>query len=511
TMGFRGEALASIAAVAEVVLQTRRAIDEVGVEIQIRASEIVNQQYVACPQGANFSVKNLFFNVPARRKFLKSDAYELRLSILEVQKIALAFPAIEVSFTHNGNELFHYYPAGNTRQRIMQVFGKHAAASLIELKSETILAKIIGYVGKPEAAKKTQNDQYFFVNRRYMRHGLFHKAVVQAYEKILTPGLQPAYLIFFEIDPQKIDVNIHPTKTEIKFEDEQALWQILNAAVRESLGKFNVVPSLDFDTEMAIPIPTLQKDTPIKIPQVKIDPDYNPFTKPSKTFHQSNDLQSKSNLPYWETLLSGFEKESQQTAIFSSDQQDEHTMGIKKFVQLKGKYILIPSKSGFMIVDQRRAHERILFEQYLSIYKGKQQPTQKELFPQTITLSANDYMLIESYLEILNKAGFEIRCIENFQIEVYGIPAFIENINVKQAVEDIVANLNILNSQEGIEENIATVLSKSSAIPYGKVLTDEEMEHLIDRLFACDNHRYSPDGRPIIILFTLEELEKRFG
>ena len=515
TMGFRGEALASIAAVSEVVLQTRRATDEIGVEIQIRASEVVVQEYVACPQGANFSVKNLFYNVPARRKFLKSDAYELRLSILEVQKVALAFPSIEISFNHNGNELFHYYPAGNVRQRIVQVLGKQAAASLIEIKSDTLLARIQGYVGKPEAAKKSQNDQYFFVNRRYMRHSLFHKAVMQAYEKVLSPGLQPAYIIFFEVDPQKIDVNIHPTKTEIKFEDEQALWQILNAAVRESLGKFNVVPSLDFETEMAIPIPVPSKDIPVKMPSIRLDPDYNPFqqTPENKREHQmpSADSYTRHNLPYWETLLSGFENEPKQATVFPNDRQEVEVGSTRKFIQIKAKYICIPSKSGFMLVDQHRAHERILFEQFLSIYKGNHQPTQKQLFPLTIALSANDYMLMESYADILRQSGFEIRCIEDFQIEVYGCPAFLDNADIKQVIEQMVAHLNHIPASDTIEESIAEILSKSSAIPYGKILTDVEMEHLIDRLFACANHRYTPDGKAIITLFTMDEIEKRFG
>lgn len=513
TMGFRGEALASIAAVSEVVLQTRRATDEIGVEIQIRASEVIAQEYVACPQGANFCVKNLFYNMPARRKFLKSDAYELRLSVLEVQKIALAFPSLEISLSHNGNELFHYYPAGNIRQRIVQVLGKQVAASLIEIKSDTLLARIQGYVGKPETAKKSQSDQYFFVNRRYMRHGLFHKAILQAYEKVLPPGLQPSYLIFFEIEPHKIDVNIHPTKTEIKFEDEQALWQILNAAVRESLGKFNVVPSLDFETEMAIPIPVPSKNAPLKMPSVRVDPDYNPFAKiPDSSVNQSvtsDDMLTKQNLPYWETLLSGFENEPKQTTVFSTDQQEVES--VRKFIQIKGKYICIPSRSGFMLVDQRRAHERILFEQFLSIYKGKHQPSQKQLFPLTINLSANDYMLVESYAEVIRQSGFEIRCIEDFQIEVYGCPAFLDNTNVKQVVEQIIANLNHIPATDTLEESIAGILSKSSAIPYGKMLSDAEMEHLVDRLFACANHRYTPDGKSIIALFTIDEIEKRFG
>lgn len=516
TMGFRGEALASIAAVAEVTLQTRRATDEIGVEVQIRASELVAQEYVACPQGANFCVKNLFYNVPARRKFLKSDAYELRLSILEVQKIALAFPSVEVSFTHNGNELFHYYPVSNIRQRIVQVLGKQAVSSLIEIKSDTILAHIVGYVGKPETAKKSQNDQYFFVNRRYMRHALFHKAVLQAYEKVLTPGLQPSYIIFFEVDPQKIDVNIHPTKTEIKFEDEQALWQILNAAVRESLGKFNVVPSLDFETEMAIPIPVVQKDTPVKIPSINLNPDYNPFerTIPERDLtprHTPDEVQANQNLPYWETLLAGFENEPRQTTAFPSEQQEVVMGGSRKFMQIKGKYILIPSKSGFMVIDQRRAHERILFEQFLSIYKGSRQPAQRQLFPQTLTLSADEYMLVESYADIIRQSGFEIRCIEDYQIEIYGCPAFLESADIKSVIEHMIANLNLIPTSDTLEESIAGILSKSSAIPYGKVLSDAEMEHLIDRLFACANHRYTPDGKPIITLFTLEEIEKRLG
>jgi DNA mismatch repair protein MutL len=290
----------------------------------------------------------------------------------------------------------------------------------------------------------------------------------------------------------------------------------LNAAVRESLGKFNVVPSLDFDTEMAIPISTPPKNAPIKIPSIRIDPNYNPFAAEQNTdTHHSVNIQSSKNLPYWETLLSGFEnerkrQESSQSVLFPSEPNEQSETN-RKFVQIKGKYIFIPSKSGFMLVDQRRAHERILYDQFLTLYRGTQQPTQKQLFPQTISLSANDYMLIESYADVIRQAGFEIRCIDNFQIEIYGYPAFLENTDIKRIVEDMISHLHLLQTHTNIEESLARILSKSSAIPYGKTLSDTEMEHLIDRLFACSDHRYTPDGKPIITLFTVEEIDRRMG
>jgi DNA mismatch repair protein MutL len=522
TMGFRGEALASIASVAEVVLQTRRDSDEVGVEIDIKASEIISQEYVSCPKGANFSVKNLFFNLPARRKFLKSDAYELRLISFEVQKIALAFPEIEIRLVHNDNELLHYYPVSNLRQRIINVIGKNAASNLIEIKSETLLGNIFGYVGKAEAARKSQSDQFFFVNRRYMRHSFFHKAIVQAYEKILTPGLQPPYFIYFEMDPQKIDVNIHPTKTEIKFEDEQPLWQIINAAVRESLGKFNIIPSIDFDTEPSIQIPVASKNSPVKIPAINLDPNYNPFAleQQHSSFHSSanTNILSRKNLPYWETLLSGFENEKagneKPSTLFNSDETTESAVE-KKLLQIKGRYILTPSKSGFMLIDQKRAHERILFDQYLNSFNSDKFITQQSLFPQIIELSANDYLLIQSYLEAIERAGFDIRCLDDYKIEIAGCPSFLNNMDVTPVINQIVENLHTMdsldNSVKNIEERLAEVFSKASSIPYGKILTEIEMENLIDRLFACSNHHYAPDGKPIIVLFTLDEIEKKFG
>ncbi len=545
TMGFRGEALASIAAVAEVTLQTRRDEDEIGTEITIRASEVISQEYIACPKGANFAVKNIFFNVPARRKFLKSDAYELRLMINEVQKVALAFPQIEFSFFHNDNELFHYYPVTVLKQRIGQVIGKSMPAMLVDLKSETLLGKIRGYIGKPEAARKTSYEQYFYVNNRYMRHPFFHKAILKAYEKILPAGEQPSYFIYFEVDPDKIDVNIHPTKTEIKFEDEQALWQILHSAARESLGRFNVLPSIDFDTEPAIPIPVFSKNDPIKIPTININPDYNPFQEDEKNSASKNmDNQhswqnpyrsdsfdkenagdkniphfskANKNLSSWETLFSGFESDSAQPPRLFDENDEENKKDapqpLNKFLNIKGRYIILPSRSGIMVIDQKRAHERILFDKYLKIYENAQVITQKSLFPELLELSENDYFLIQTYVEVINQLGFEIRCVEDQKIEVIGYPAFLDNVNINQLINDLLIILNenfsMGKAVSSLHETVALALSKSAAIPYGKELNEQEMQFMVDQLFACSNHQYSPSGKLIMAIIPLSEIESK--
>lgn len=516
TMGFRGEALASIAAVAEVILQTRRECDEIGTELIISESNTISQEFVACHKGANFSVKNLFFNVPARRKFLKSDAYELKLIMHEIQKIALTFPKMEISLQHNDRELFHYYPIQHLRQRIAQVAGKHVASTLIEVKSETILAKINGWIGNPDSAKKSQSEQYFFVNNRYMRHSLFHKAIIQGYEKILPEGVQPAYFIYFEVDPQKIDVNIHPTKTEIKFEDEQALWQILHSAVRQALGKYNIVPSLDFDTEPAIPIPPISSNTPIRIPAIQINPNYNPF-ETSKTFtnaKQNKDLVPNiNNLPYWETLFENTRHSQIITSTLPLETETSEKIE-NKFLQLKGKYILTQSKSGLMIIDQKRAHERILFEEYVKIYQQANPACQKLLYPELINLSAADFVLIESLQQLIEKAGFEIRYLKDNTLEIIGYPSFIKSTDIKEVITKIIENFQHFSSEANsssiIEEYLAKILSKVNATPYGKLLSNQEMQYIIDKLFACSNHNYTPEGKTIIVIISLSEFENMF-
>ena len=385
SMGFRGEALASVAAIAEVSLQTKRENDELGSEITVRATEVVDQTSVACNRGANFSVKNLFFNVPARRKFLKSDAYEFRLIVTELNKIALANPQVDFCLQHNTVEVFRYGTA-NRRQRIGQIFGKSAIQQLVDIKTDTSIVQVTGFIGKPEMARKTMGEQFFFVNNRFMKHPYFHKAITNAYERILGSDLVPSYFIFLEVDPSGIDVNIHPTKTEIKFEEEQAIWQILNASTKEALGKFNVAPSIDFDNEMSMEMPVVNKFTQVKMPEINLKPGFNPFDdeKPKDYSKGSmmDDYFKRNNDKHWETLYAGFENprpnDTVQGGLFN--READEAPSAPSLMQLKNKYILSSAKSGLMIIDQKRAHERILFEQYMAHAETGAAVSQKKLF-----------------------------------------------------------------------------------------------------------------------------------
>jgi DNA mismatch repair protein MutL len=510
SMGFRGEALASVAAIAEVVLQTKTETDETGTEIIIRATDFISQTSVACNTGSTFSIKNLFFNVPARRKFLKSDTYELRLCISELQRVALAFPEIEFRLQHNSTEILQLLPC-NIKQRIVDIFGKAKNQELVDIKCNTSIVKIKGFIGKPDNAKKSQDAQFFFVNNRYMRHSYYHKAVMNAYERLLPPNVSPSYFIYFEVAPESIDVNIHPTKTEIKFENEQSIWQILHATVKEALGKFSIVPSLDFDIDSSIEIPVLTKDTQIHVPKINYNPDYDPFKEEDRAKADSSrtkDYFKQTNLDHWENLYSGFEN-GKNIEQKSSGQEKTVSLVSPNIIQLKNKYILSPVKSGLMIIDQKRAHERVLYEQYLKIQSAHNKQTQQSLYPQVIELSIEQHHLIIEHLESINNSGFDIRDFGNNTIVVNGCPAEISNPDPKELVDKLLDEMQNNTEKSDSENYIALILSKASAIPYGKVLSLDEMRDLIDRLFACSNHNYSPDGKAIISIIQMDEIEKK--
>jgi DNA mismatch repair protein MutL len=514
SMGFRGEALASVAAVAEVVLQTKTQADETGTEITVRATDVISQEQVACNTGTNLAVKNLFFNVPARRKFLKSDSYELRLIISEIQRVALSFPEIEFKFFHNNTEILNL-AKGNLKQRIVSLFGKAMNQNLIDIKTRTSITNVTGFVGKPENAKKNQGEQFFFVNNRYMRHPYFHKALLNAYERIIRPDTVPSYFIFLEVEPDKIDVNIHPTKTEIKFEDEQAIWQIIHASVKEALGKFTLAPSLDFDAETAIDIPVLTKDTQIKIPTTNYNADFNPFDDEIRqSGKQPTDFFKRSNLNHWEDLYAGFEKGqneypeiSQQKLFDQSSDEADTSPGI---IQIKNRYILCAVKSGIMLIDQKRAHERVLYENFLETLAGTKRPSQQTLFPQVIELNPVEHNLLMEYVEDINESGFDIRDFGNNTVVINGCPEEIKN--PKEFIQKLIEEMNSQPKKQDVQtrEYLASTLSKASAIPYGKALSLNEMRDLIDKLFACANHNYNPDGKAIISIIEQEEMDKKF-
>ncbi len=517
TMGFRGEALASIAAVAEVELRTRRVVDEVGTEVCILGSEVQRQQPIACPTGTQIAVKNLFYNVPARRKFLKSDSVELKHIISEFQRIALAFPEIAFSLSHNGNELYRLQPSG-LKQRIVGLFGKSINQHLVDLSTKTSVVTIGGYVGKPEGAKKTAGEQFFFVNGRFMKNPFLHKAVMNAYNRLLPPDTYPAYFIYFDIDPQTIDVNIHPTKTEIKFEDERMIWQILHAVVRESLGKFAIVPPIDFESAPGFDIPYLPKNAPVTFPSIDVDPTYNPFDneKPASSGFQAHRSNMESATG-WEKLFDELPAEPNpiQTHIEtfeSMGMQGPAPENIVRFYQLKGRFILTNVKSGLMIIDQKRAHERILYEQYLAGMETSVNMGQRELYPQTIELSPADFELMMSNAQELSKLGMEISNPNHNTISINSMPVSSTVTDPARLVENLLA---IMHENQALpfddaRHRIALSLAKASAIGYNKTLSQFEMQETVDKLFACREPNLTPDNKKIIVIIDVAEIEKRF-
>ena len=507
--GFRGEALASIAAVAMVELKTRKENDETGTLINISGSKVQAQEPCVCTPGSSFSVKNLFYNIPARRKFLKSDATEFRHIINEFQKVAIAHPEIRFTLSHNDSEIYNL-PAANNRQRIIGVFGRQINQELITLETETSLITIKGFIGKPEHARRTYGEQFFFVNKRFMKHPYFHKAVTEAYQNILAPDTIPAYFIFMETDPASIDINIHPTKTEIKFEDESAIWQILMASVRESLGRFNIVPSLDFENEALIDIPVRNTSDPLpQPPEIKINPEYNPFEKKDKVLFRPDfiDRFEKANTENWEKLYSTLEKENEDPDKFLRGTEEN-----RKFIQIGNKYISCPVKSGIMLIDQKRAHERILYEKFLECLRNNIPVSQTELYPLTIELGPADYALLREVADDLKQLGLNIEFAGKNTIILKGRPSDSTSSDPVEMFEKIIEEYKSAGGDpaKGAREKLADAMAGSAAIQYGKQLTQSEMEGLFDSLFACSAPNYSPKGKPVINIITIEDLDRKF-
>ncbi|MEA3316342.1 MAG: DNA mismatch repair endonuclease MutL [Bacteroidota bacterium] len=517
TMGFRGEALASIAAIAKVELKSKTANNEIGTCINIEGSEITNQQPVSCITGTSFSIKNLFYNVPARRKFLKKNITEFNHIINEFQRIALTHHEIEFRLFHNESEVF-FLPKSNKRQRIINIFGKKTNQNLISIETETSIVNINGFIGKPEHAKKRFGEQFFFINNRYMRNPYLHKAIMNAYEGILPHDTIPSYFINLEADTNTIDINIHPTKTEIKFEDQQAVWQIIHAAVKQTLGKNNIVPSIDFDQDKDFSISSHTRNTEIRQPSIEINPQYNPFDEEKKSFNTN-----KTNLNNWDKLYDGFEKENPEkedkqlstllsTNINGKTETNEENTVSDNFFQFKNKYILTPVKSGLMLINQKRAHERILYEKYLHSLKNDTSITQKSLFPNTIKLSAIEHSVIINILSEINSLGFDIKDNGDNSIIVNGMPVDTKNTEPKELIDQLLFEYqnSEIDIKERKKEKVAQSLAKASAIGYNKTLCNKEMREITDLLFACSSPNYSPTGKKIISIINTEELEKDF-
>lgn len=533
TMGFRGEALASIAAVAQVELRTCVEGEELGTKLVIAGSKVESQEAISCPKGSNFCVKNLFFNVPARRKFLKSNQTELSNILTEFERIALVNPNVSFTLYHNDAELFNL-PAIQLRQRIMGVFGKKINQDLLSLDVDTTMVRISGFVGRPESARKKGARQYFFVNGRYMRHPYFHKAIMDAYEHLIPVGEQVSYFIYFDVDPSNIDVNIHPTKTEIKFENEQAIWQILAAAVKETLGKFNAVPSIDFDTEGMPDIPAFESSpyAGIQPPKTTYNPDYNPFNTSAvpPSFYSSKPSRD------WEQLYEGLEHHSSAQHIQKSypddgdyftaasmeqpvtptlyDHSEEAAMGEKssQHYQFKGRFILTSVKSGLMIIDQQRAHIRILYDQYLEQITRRQGASQGMLFPDIVQFPVSEVPVLQEIMEDLSYLGFELTDLGGGSYAINGIPSGIEGLNPVELIQSMVHTAMEKGGKvkEEVQSNLALTLAKAAAIVPGQVLTNEEMNGLVDGLFAVATPNYTPDGKTVLSVLQEDELEKLF-
>ena len=544
TMGFRGEALASIAAIAQVELRTRAKGAQLGTKIMINASKCESQEPDMCPEGSNFMIKNIFFNVPARRKFLKSNQVELSNIIKEYEKLALVNHHVDFSLSNN-DKLLNKFSGGSFKQRIASLWGAKVDQQLVPLNTDTSLVRITGFVSKPEGARKRNFLQFLFVNGRFMRRPYFHKAIISSYSELIPDDEQPNYFLNFSVDPESIDVNIHPTKTEIKFENELPIWQILAAAVKESLGRFSAVPQIDFDTIDAPEIPAFNDHTVVTAPEDGIDPTYNPFKPQSKSSAgggSSYHPQSAGNfggyssnpLPDWEKLYQNFEKGKQEgiASITEQDVEDSFSdigevepvnngvqaeiitpdMSSAMCMQMKGRYILSPIKSGLMIVDQHRAHVRVLFEQYIKQLDATTISSQRVLFPEVLQLTTSQNIILKELEPEMEKIGFNLAQLSGNDWSINAVPAGMENVNIKDTILQVIDEVSMGGTSitTKVYESIALRVAKSAAIPYGKTMLQEEMDTLLSKLLCLPNPNYTPDGKTIISVLSNDQLEKMF-
>lgn len=516
TMGFRGEALPSIAAVSQVTLRTHAADAELGTCLTIEGGRVVSQEVDNCPVGCNFLVQNLFYNVPARRKFLKSNQTELSNIIQEFERVALVNPNLHFTFTHNDHLMTTLLPESH-KQRIATLFGKKLGEQLLSVDVDTTLCTLHGFVGKPESARKKGVRQFFFINGRYMRHPYFHKAVQEAFEGLIQPTEQVPYILYMQVDPSSIDVNIHPTKTEIKFENEQAIWQILMAAVKEALGRFNAVPIIDFDVDgrpKNIPVynPSFPKDKYASPPKVNIDHTYNPF--------RNTDSQHKDVPIDWQQLYpvpdpskeDGVSNPQESTALFDDQLNLSDIERSALHYQYRGQYIVTEVRSGLMVIDQHRAHTRILYNRYKAQLNGQPSSSQGLLFPELIQFPMSDAPLLEEIQDELHALGFEMSSLGGGSYSVQGMPAGFEGVDPRRLLDDIVETLKVSGQhmEDELHHRMALAMARDAAIPVGGVLTQPEMENLVDELFQQDEPNYTPDGKVIVAIFPHEALEKLF-
>ena len=519
TKGFRGEALASIAAIAHVEMKTKQEQEELGTHIVIEGSKFVSQDVAVLPKGTSFSVKNLFFNIPARRNFLKSETVEHRHIVDEFQRVALAHPNIHFTYFHNGSELYNL-PQSNSRQRIVNIFSGKTNEKLVPVNEETEIVTIQGFASKPEFAKKNRGEQFFFVNDRFIKSGYLHHAVMAAYEGLLKDGNQPSYYLYLNVPPNTIDINIHPTKTEIKFDDEHALYAILRSAIKHSLGQFNVAPVLDFDRDSNLDTPYNYKDQQAATPTIQIDGNFNPFsdTTPNKYFTSPRKMEATAN---WESLYVGLKQDSEEISNveFESDEvtgslfnEDEIEQASNKMYQIHKKYIVNPIKSGMVIIDQNRAHQRVLYEQFLTNMTVHQASSQQLLFPLNLFFSKIEMKLISELQLSLVNTGFVFDASNEDHLVITGLPVNFTESEVSSVLEQLLSDLSdgIPDSSFSQNDSIAKSMAKSLAVKTGAYLTEKEQENLVNGLFACKDPNVSPFQKPTFITMRVEDIDKKF-
>ena len=524
TKGFRGEALASIAAIAHVEMKTKQDQEELGTHIVIEGSKLVTQEVAVLPKGTSFAVKNLFFNIPARRNFLKSETVEFRHVMDEFQRVAMAHPSISFTLIHNGSELYNL-PSSNYRQRIVNIFGGKTNEKLVPVSEETELINITGFVGKPEFAKKSRGEQFFFVNDRYIKSAYLHHAIMSAYEGLLKEGNQPSYFLYLQVPPHTIDINIHPTKTEIKFDDEHSLYAILRSAVKHSLGQFNVAPVLDFERDSNLDTPYQYKDKEADFPTIQVDSSFNPFVtdKPAaKSLSSFGSYKRETTTASWESLYVGLKQETQELEQFSFESEEvtgklfddevEETKSSSTY-QIHKKYIVSAIKSGMLVIDQGRAHQRVLYEQFLTSITVQKASSQQLLFPLELYFSSEEMVLLSELQSSLENTGFVFDAFNSDSVQISGLPIGMAESEVSIVLEELISNLQneIPESSFSQSDSIAKSMAKSMAVKTGTYLTGKEQENLVNSLFACKDPNVSPFQKPTFITLTVEDLDKRFA
>ncbi len=514
TKGFRGEALSSIAAVAQVEMRTRRPEDEVGTQVTIEASKVQQQEPVQCHEGTTFFVKNLFYNVPARRYFLKSDAIELRHIIDEFQRIALTHPEVEFQFTHNGAEVF-MLPVSSLRQRIVHVFGAKYNEKLVPVEEQTDIVSVSGFIGKPETARKTRGEQFFFVNRRFIKNTYLNHAVTSAFQDLIAQGNFPMYLLYLEINPDQIDINIHPTKTEIKFQDDRAVYAIIHAAVRRALGKFSIAPSIDFNQETSIPISPMRAGADIQPPKIDINPAFNPFGTDTASSNRSMNLRGwfdrkESGASGWQDLMevaAQIENIEKKNASLELDVHDEML-----FIQHNRKYLICSNGERMLIIDQQRAHQRIRFEQLLQSMDSGKVAVQQCLFPETLELTSDQWVMVDNYHVELESVGFQFTHSSPPTIVIEGVPAHCAQLAAGILFTDAISVLdNEVEDSTSAREILCWKMASSGGIRYGQMLTIPEMESLFQQLMLCNQPYYWRNQKPIIVQMDSQQLSAYFN